>query len=142
MEFRNCVSTWENCTKLHASSTWLLVTVMAQFSPTRIEAGCCHCGNGTSPHENFAPCCVAGRFRGPFMHIAAFCAINWVMASCCVQFRHSGESNPSLTKETRYCSALTPDGLSRVLRSAPACQRNGRNWNVPSSLFTSDIEKP
>src|ERR1700730_4345629 len=117
--------------KSQASFTCELLLETAQFSPPRMDAACWPLGRGTTPHENFAPCLTGGTFQGPLTHIAAFCAINCVIASCCAQFRLSEESEPSFTSVTRNCNALTAAGLSIVFRSSAAPPQKGRNWKLP-----------
>nr|WP_254058087.1 hypothetical protein [Clavibacter michiganensis] len=78
----------------------------------------------------------------PLTIIASFPARNWSRMSCWLALTLALDACPSFTMSVQRVSARTAAGEEMSDRSAPAPQKNGRNWNVPSSVPIAEKPRP
>ncbi len=99
-------------------------------------------GIGTMPNSRSFFWFSVGSCHGPFTIIAAFPAMNWSLMSAWVQVTTDLEADLESTRSFHSVSAWTACGESSCLRLAPAVQKKGSNWKLPSSVPTAENAMP
>src|ERR1700677_3408107 len=74
--------------------------------------------------------------------MATLPAMNWSLTSLCAQLTTDFDIDPSLTIPVSSCRDCTAAAESRLAKSAPLDQKNGRYCHAPSPSLSADRAKP